>query len=120
MDQKVCEGAKVLNMMRYGREFRERKLDELQQELARMHFLHKNSPEQNEAEQCVTLLENALDKALIKYDTARSISRRYHEILDRLKEESLTLPAKLDAMEQALLQQREELKVKNGNITSMA
>jgi len=109
MDQNVCEGAKVLNMTRYGREMREKKLNELQQELKRMKFLHKNSPEQNEGESKVTELENALDKALIKFDTARSISRRYQDILDKLKEESLTLPAKLDAMEQALIAKRAEL-----------
>jgi len=109
MDQNVCEGAKVLNMMRYGREMREKKLNELQQELKRMKFLHKNSPEQNEGEAKVTELENALDKALIKYDTARSISRRYQEILEKMKEESLTLPAKLDAMEQALVSKQAEL-----------
>jgi len=74
-----------------------------------MKFLHKNSPEQNEGESKVTELENALDKALIKYDTARSISRRYQDILEKLKEESLTLPAKLDAMEQALIAKRAEL-----------
>lgn len=109
MDQNVCEGAKVLNMTRYGREMREKKLNELQQELKRMKFLHKNSPEQNEGESKVTELENSLDKALIKYDTATSISRRYQDILEKLKEESLTLPAKLDAMEQALIAKRAEL-----------
>lgn len=109
MDQNVCEGAKVLNMTRYGGEMRAKKLTELQQELKRMKFLHKNSPEQNEGECKVTELENALDKALIKYDTARSISRRYQDILEKLKEESLTLPAKLDAMEQALVSKRAEL-----------
>ena len=60
--------------------------------------------------QNVTQLENGLDKALIKYDTARIISQRYKQILERLKEESLTLPARLDTMEQSLLQQCHELR----------
>ena len=60
--------------------------------------------------QSTTQLENALDKALIKYDTARIITKRYSEILDRLKDDSLTLPARLEAMEQALLQQKQELR----------
>ena len=58
----------------------------------------------------MTQLENGLDKALIKYDTARIISQRYKQILERLKEESLTLPARLDTMEQSLLQQCDELR----------
>ena len=56
------------------------------------------------------MLENSLDKALIKYNTACHISKRYRDILEKLKEDSLYMPAKLDAMEQAILQQRSELK----------
>ena len=36
--------------------------------------------------QRVTTLENSLDKAFIKYDTARIISKKYKDILDNLKE----------------------------------
>lgn len=110
MDGKVCEGGKVLNMMRYGREMREAKLKELQEELDRMLYLSHNSADQNTTENAISVLENSMDKASIKHETALNISRRYEDILVRLKEDSLTLPAKLDAMEKALLHEKAELK----------
>ena len=58
----------------------------------------------------MTNLENSLDKAEIKYNTACHISKRYKQILEKLKEDSLYMPAKLDAMEAAIIEQRGELK----------
>ena len=37
----------------------------------------------------VTRLENSLDKAQIKYETASSITRCYRDILDKLREVGL-------------------------------
>lgn len=110
MDQKVCEAATRRADLVYERENRQRRLAELKQEHARMQQLETPSAEQKQDYQRVTTLENSLDKALIKYDTACIISKKYKDILDNLKEESLTLPAKMDAMEQALLHQRSELR----------
>ncbi len=110
MDQHVCEMVKFFNTLVYEKENREKKLVSLRQDLERMNHLENNSPEQEDMYQNMTRLENNLDKADVKYDTAQMICRRYQDILEKLKEESLTLPSKLDSMEATLIQQKAELK----------
>jgi len=110
MNETICEKAKLLNLMRYQREMRQKKIKELQEEMDRMVHLDKTkSPDCMEFEGTSTKLENSLDKALIKYDTARMITQKYEEILDKLKEASQTLPARLENMENSLRKQRSEL-----------
>ena len=58
----------------------------------------------------MSTLENALDKSLIKYNTACHISKQYRDILEKLKEESLCMPAKLDTIEAAIIEQRTQLR----------
>ena len=88
MDQTVCQAAKFLNALRYERQKREARLFELQEELERMRHLERASSEQQAVDDKTTSLENALDKANIKYDMASCITRRYRDILDKLREVS--------------------------------
>ena len=46
MDQKVCEGAKLLNALHHQRELREKRLKELTEEMSRMKTRQNPNPEQ--------------------------------------------------------------------------
>ena len=50
----------------------------------------------------IRLLENRLDKAMIKYNEAQSIKRTYELIVKRLKEERVGYDNQLSAIEQSL------------------
>ena len=67
-----------------------------------------NIPEQskpaiagNEQKQ-IRILENRLDKAMIKFNEAISIKKTYEIILKRLKEERIAYDKQLEAMEKAI------------------
>lgn len=55
----------------------------------------------NEQKQ-VRILENRLDKAMIKFNEAISIKKTYEIILKRLKEERIAYDKQLEAMEKAI------------------
>ena len=57
----------------------------------------------------MTQLENELDKAVIRHDASFIINQRYHAIIEHMREEARQYPAKLDTMEQSLIQQQREL-----------
>ena len=50
----------------------------------------------------VRILENRLDKAMIKYNEAISIKKTYEIILKRLREERIAYDKQLEAMETAI------------------
>ncbi|XP_071802430.1 outer dynein arm-docking complex subunit 3-like [Asterias amurensis] len=111
MDQKMCEKEKQLNSLREQRESREKRINELETCMARLDLLAKNS-DTNYAQydlKTIRMVENNLDKARIKHDTARKLHRTYTEIVKCLEEERLSLPKKLKALEGALEEQRHEL-----------
>ena len=86
MDQMVCQAAQFLDALRYEREKRDGRLNELKEELERMQHIQRPSGEVAERNSEVTRLENSLDKAQVKYETASSITRCYRDILDKLRE----------------------------------
>jgi DNA repair exonuclease SbcCD ATPase subunit len=93
------------------------RLDELRdQEIAKRQTLAKEEEKLNEVEmQCqpvltgesslthkIRMLENRLDKSLIKYNEALSIQRTYEEIVKRLREERVGFDNQLAAIERTL------------------
>ncbi|XP_038063526.1 coiled-coil domain-containing protein 151-like [Patiria miniata] len=116
MDQKMCEKEKQLNSLREQREKRENRIKELETALARLDLLAKNS-DNNYAQydlKTIRMVENNLDKARIKHETARKLQQTYIEIVRCLEEERLSLPKKLKALEGALEEQRHELRELTG------
>ncbi|PIK35614.1 putative coiled-coil domain-containing protein [Apostichopus japonicus] len=111
LDQKSCELAKQLNLLRYEREQKEQKVKELDVCFNRMKDLADQSTEKHEKfdRQTQRVIENNLDKAKIKYETAKKIQKSYQAIVKCLEEERLTLPKKLRALERSLDEQRAEL-----------
>ncbi|XP_074648927.1 outer dynein arm-docking complex subunit 3-like [Tubulanus polymorphus] len=110
MDQKLCENVNKLNALQYSRVRRENKLKELQMSLQKViHINETKTPEQLESEQRIRILENALDKAETKLQTAENISGKYECIVSRMKIQSMAFPSKLESTGSALIQLRAEL-----------
>ncbi|XP_013402849.1 coiled-coil domain-containing protein 151-like, partial [Lingula anatina] len=110
VDQKMCETANQLNELRHQRVQRELKVQELQAELDRMADILAKEECDSEEMRHTRLLENSLDKALMKCQTARNISSQYEAIVEKLKEEQLLFPAKLEVLESELMEVTDELK----------
>ncbi|XP_033104330.1 coiled-coil domain-containing protein 151-like [Anneissia japonica] len=118
MDQKTCEKVKLLNALTYERCQKEKRVQELQAVLERSQTQADNEEdmfEKNELKS-IRIIENNLEKADMKYRTAKKIQVNYKEIVKCLEEESLTFPRKLRALEKALQHQIKELEeLKNIN-----
>jgi len=113
LDQQVCESKKRLNALNHQRKMREKKLASLQTECDQMmkdseSVMLTDTGESNEAQQ-LRILENRLDKMNLKLNEANKIRSTYEQILEHQKEERRTWPKQLDALEQGIKQQSEEL-----------
>ncbi|XP_071495904.1 outer dynein arm-docking complex subunit 3-like [Diadema antillarum] len=110
LDQKVCEKAKQLNLLRYIRLQKEQRIRDMETALNQDKAAQKKHTKLAKYDlQTIRMIENNLDKAKIKYDMAMKIQRNYLEILKCLEEERLTLPKKLRCLERTLEEQRKEL-----------
>jgi len=114
LDQQVCESKKKLNAMSHQQKMKEKKLAALQTEYNQMikdaeTVVLTDAGESKEAQQ-LRILENKLDKMNLKLNEANKIKTTYVQILEHQKEERRTWPKQLDALEQAIKQQNEELK----------
>lgn len=77
---------------------------------------HYNNENNNETQ--IRLLENRLDKAMIKYNEAQSIRKTYEQIVKRLREERVGFDNQLAALERTLNAKRhdyEELLLLSGD-----
>lgn len=57
----------------------------------------------------IRMLENRLDKAMIKYSEAQSVRRTYEQIVKKLQEERLTFDNQLHQFERALKAKKQEV-----------
>lgn len=114
LDQQVCEMKKYLNAIGHQQQMREKKLAMLQTEYNQISkdgesTILTNTGQSEEAQQ-LRILENQLDKMNLKINEANKIHSTYIQILEHQKEERRTWPKQLDAEEQEIRQQSEELK----------
>ncbi|XP_060071927.1 outer dynein arm-docking complex subunit 3-like [Ylistrum balloti] len=110
MDQKVCVASKRLNDLKYQRNQREERLSELC--VTAKHTKTVSYTDYNvDREREIRRLQNEMDKARIKYEAARNISRRYEEIMMHMQEEVRNYPARLDLLEQIVGDASSELAV---------
>jgi ribosomal protein S4 len=58
--------------------------------------------EENPMMKTIRVLENRLDKVMIKYNEAQSIQQTYEEVVKRLKEERVGYDSQLAAIESCL------------------
>ncbi|XP_077986270.1 outer dynein arm-docking complex subunit 3-like [Glandiceps talaboti] len=111
MDQKVCEKAKLLNLLVHRNQQKEQRLADLKNMYQRDRKLYSVSTASHErdSDQRIRKLENSLDKAMIKISTALKIQENYREILSCLEKESHIFPDHVRSLEDALEEQRTEL-----------
>ncbi|XP_022084175.1 coiled-coil domain-containing protein 151-like [Acanthaster planci] len=114
MDQKVCEAKKRLNYENAQTMKMQKKLTELETQLAQMRkdASDAEAMDAGTSEEAMTLrsLENRLDKALLKLHEAEHINRTYLAIKDQMVKDSLTFGNDLDDMEAEIEKQKQELK----------
>nr|XP_034300244.1 coiled-coil domain-containing protein 151 [Crassostrea gigas] len=110
MDQKVCEASKRLNNLLYQKADREERYQDMQTRLDRMMQIDAQDYD-FERKREIRRLQNEMDKARIKYEAARNITKRYQEIMRYMEEECRLYPARLDTMESAVVQARQEISV---------
>ncbi|XP_013392455.1 coiled-coil domain-containing protein 151-like [Lingula anatina] len=116
VDQKMCETANQLNELRHQRVQRELKVQELQAELDRMADILAKEECDSEEMRHTRLLENSLDKALMKCQTARNISSQYEAIVEKLKEDVVIRVEMQDEKRQQLEQKRQQLEGKRNQL----
>lgn len=114
LDQQVCEMKKYLNALNHQQKMREKKLAMFQTEYNQLSkdgesTILTNTGQSEEAQQ-LRILENQLDKMNLKTNEANKIHSTYIQILEHQKEERRTWPKQLDAQEQEIKRQGDELK----------
>jgi len=114
LDQQVCETKKQLNNLDHQCRMREQKLALLQTEYTQMMKDKKMVTEtisgRSEDSQQLRILENRLDKMHLKLNEAHKIRSTYVQILEEQSIERRKWPNQLDALEQGIKEQNEELK----------
>jgi len=90
-----------------------RKLSQMDQRIDSIRDLEKDAirvgEEDNPMTRHIRMLENRLDKALIKYNEAQSIRRTYEQIVKRLREERIGFDNQLAAVERTLKAKEHDL-----------
>jgi chromosome segregation ATPase len=96
-------------------------LQELQEQKDEVRQLELEARRPNQEDSPLTrnirMLENRLDKAMIKYNEAQSIRKTYEQIVKRLREERIGFDSQLGALErtmQAKTRDYEELLLLSG------
>ncbi|XP_029440975.1 LOW QUALITY PROTEIN: coiled-coil domain-containing protein 151 [Rhinatrema bivittatum] len=126
VDQKVCEKIKRLNALKHQSALRKQRLEELQLIYSQRQLECQSLPSpdndssqeaqsegggsEDESLQTLRILENRLEKALLKSQEAEYIMNVYQKLKDHMQEESLTFQNQLDLLEVEILRQRHELK----------
>ena len=114
LDRQVCETKKQLNNLDHQCRMRAQKLALLQTEYAQMikdaKMVTETVSGQSEDSQQLRILENRLDKMHLKLNEAHKIRYTYVQILEQQNVERRKWPNQLDALEQGIKEQNEELK----------
>ncbi|XP_076091241.1 outer dynein arm-docking complex subunit 3-like [Mytilus galloprovincialis] len=110
MDQKVCEASKRRNTIKHEADIKRDRLKELQSTLRQMRLVNTQDFDL-ERKQVIRRLQNEMDKAGIKYEAARNITRRYEEIMTHMQEECRLYPARLNVLEEIFRDASTELDV---------
>jgi hypothetical protein len=93
-----------LDLVRSEANRRKAELETLQNKLKEINSDQRSSAAQEDTPEMrqIRVLENRLDKAMIKYNEAQSIRKTYEQIVKRLKEERVGFDNQLAAIERSL------------------
>ncbi|KAJ3258003.1 hypothetical protein HK103_004137 [Boothiomyces macroporosus] len=110
-DQKICDIQKKYDELQAEARAKEQKLrkqmdlfEDIKREADMVHSNTKDSPQAKE----IRMLENRLDKAVIKYNEAQSIRKTYELIVKRLQEERLTFDNQLANFEKTVRAKKQD------------
>eukprot|EP00755_Sulcionema_specki_P005584 Sspe_Gene.33145::Locus_16211_Transcript_1_1_Confidence_1.000_Length_1690::g.33145::m.33145 len=103
LDQRIFAVRKQLDQARYACE---QKRVALQRQKERLHDIELVKPDALDLDpglsRKIRMLENRLDKSMIKYNEAQAIRKTYEQIVKRLKEERIGFDNQLAAIERTL------------------
>lgn len=118
LDHKVSDGMKQLNSLKHQVVLKTKQLEELKTKLdlqAKNASLARSTDKGESPEaQRIRYLENSCDKAQLKIHEAVHLRQTYDQILDKLKEDSLTWPLVLEGLEKGIKQCQSELEELRG------
>lgn len=111
-DHEVIDSQKRCDKLKSELEKKEKELYELEDNYSEIKRLAEglkaqstDSPQAKE----ISMLENRLDKALIKYNEAQSIKKMYEQILKKLQEEQLMFDQQLAHYEKTLKMKKQDI-----------
>eukprot|EP00842_Homolaphlyctis_polyrhiza_P006364 jgi/Hompol1/6729/HPOL_005058-RA len=110
-DHKICEIQKKFDELQAEARAKEDKLRGLVDQLADLKresdMVKSNMKDSPQAKE-IRMLENRLDKAMIKYNEAQSIRKTYEQIVKRLQDERLTFDNQLANFEKTLKAKKQD------------
>ncbi|KAJ3108269.1 hypothetical protein HDU97_001803 [Phlyctochytrium planicorne] len=126
LDQRICEIHKKYDELQAEARMKEGRLREMTDQLADLKresemvkanlqdspqakvIFHKQYIQEANISQEIRMLENRLDKAMIKYNEAQSIRKTYEHIVKRLQEERLSFDNQLANFEKCLKSKKQD------------
>lgn len=112
-NQDVFDQVKKLNNLKHQIKDKYQKMAELELTLSNLKL--QEQPQKaitscdDESEQRIRILSTRLDKVLLKINSARYVNTTYKRLLSYLEKDSLSLPGRLDNLENTLEMQKLEL-----------
>ncbi|KND03009.1 uncharacterized protein SPPG_02080 [Spizellomyces punctatus DAOM BR117] len=110
-DQKICEMHKKFDELQAEARAKEEKLRGMHDQLADLRreaeIVKSNLQDSPQAKE-IRMLENRLDKAMIKYNEAQAVRKTYEQIVKRLQEERLTFDNQLANFEKSLKAKKQD------------
>ena len=115
-NQDVFDQVKKINCLKHTLNMKQQRIDELELTLRNLKnqeqpvkAVSSSTPYDDESEQRIRILSTKLDKVLLKINSARYVNTTYKRMLAYLEKDSLSLPGRLDNLENNLVLQQQEL-----------
>ncbi|KAI9348775.1 hypothetical protein DFJ73DRAFT_428805 [Zopfochytrium polystomum] len=110
-DHRICEIHKKYDELQAEARSKEERLREMRDQIADLkreaEMVKSNLQDSPQAKE-IRMLENRLDKAMIKYNEAQSIRKTYEQIVKRLQDERLSFDNQLATFEKTLKAKRQD------------
>ncbi|KAJ3410029.1 hypothetical protein HDU80_005421 [Chytriomyces hyalinus] len=110
-DHRICEIHKKYDELQAEARMKEERLREMNdnlEDLKREAELVKSNLQDSPQAKEIRMLENRLDKAMIKYNEAQSIRKTYEHIVKKLQDERLTFDNQLATFEKTLKAKKQD------------
>eukprot|EP01060_Flectonema_neradi_P040884 TRINITY_DN9480_c0_g1_i1.p1 TRINITY_DN9480_c0_g1~~TRINITY_DN9480_c0_g1_i1.p1 ORF type:complete len:525 (+),score=142.56 TRINITY_DN9480_c0_g1_i1:93-1667(+) len=103
LDQRIIQLRKTLDEYKHQNDVRQQQTDSLREQLRNIELVKPDVLDMDPGlSRKIRMLENRLDKSMIKYNEAQAIRKTYEQIVKRLKEERIGFDNQLAAIERTL------------------